>query len=1600
MAPTARESEDDAGDARRLCFTDPEWNNLQNLRRLMQDPVAMKRWSAVGTTESTWIWDASAPPYIPDHTIIAYMMVHGIVVHPHAHAPQPRRRTQWLWPPTHVGKIASIESLVGGDHGVPATKTRGIVKTAHTVIHHGTGSRSRWTVELQGNDAADLAQLREQLATWCAACGWMMETKPTHWSQSHYVPRWRAGGPVWRVVTLNVGSLSGAERQHAIAAQLQDHAIAAAVLQETRLVSEDVATAALAGYQLYLLPAPQRGNAPDGRRGLAIAVDNRFVSQRVAAVAGQYVLAVRMHTGRMDKPCVLLYCFYAPLDNAASKAAWAELRCELTKAALHHPNTPLILGGDFNCTKDEVDAWLTEEDGSNGYTCARPDSTLSTTTHSVASRQIDHLVVNGPADRLLGQPAVQQNQWHPTATHRAVVATVQLSDTLEGRRHADDGGAWRTVASVKPRISNQLLRTHLDDFVTHTAFEAAPLREALAAVAESATTIQGHIAAGDEPTADERVAAQTRADTASRLLHEAELKAARAVGAVRAPAPRYGALGDGKRYAHGELVILRAAVAARAAHQRYRAMPDTVYGDAEDARLLEAAEAATRRWRATAMTITADQRQLLAQQVHERSAGNPALAVQALAQLTRKRRPQQPGLRLMPVQRPDGTHATTQHDIVACWDAHLARHVSSAERPQPDIAALGFPLHPVMGETAAPFEQQDLLRAIARERDRATGIDGLSATAARAMLHTPAPAQPQQHAAGGGAARTPSIADTPYAKACTALALGCANTGCIADCDNIAIGSPHPKPGKDEMRCENHRIIFVNTLQHRLLMGMAVARVTEAMTTSKRWHPTAFGFRPDAGAETEVIALHQLLQWTASQPGGKLFVALYDAREAFDRLSHSIIRAGNVSMGIAGHSLQLLMAEHANAAAVLRLGDAVTSTHSRTSGCAQGSRASPQNYVLSTITVVAGNPGEIIAAEARAPDCGAVAGVPGMIYADDTLTIAQTPGGLRASAARMESRTAAAGVDLNASKSMVVAFGASAADRADIGGNPPTLSGAAIRLDPSAVLLGLALVPRPLGVGLDLEAMAHHRLDKMKGMWWALRPTAQNMAIPLWERAQLYRQTVQQSALYGAAVWAGQAEKTCRLMQRLQDTAVLTMVVGAHGKLHLSATALHIELGVAPILAAALQRRARAGQAVATGTTYASQLARAAEMGALPEAWLRWTKRMVGGLGLDWSDDAATLSNQVREEAVMDWWEAATTEPRDRVRSKRPDAPAFTRDLSIAAHRYEACAYDESSDYLRLAAAQYGGSAVDSDAVRFLTMARTGTVPTSVVLAEAGDAVLERRLLLECPNCTMFEGEGEMGAKVYKPTFLSHVLLQCTHSEEYRQEGTIMAKLIASLEDSLVAAGVMPQYIDEEVLSLLLGGRSTIAPSRVRVLDHWLAKPPPKPTAAGGAGAGAGAAIDAAAAGAAGVEPLAPPPAVALPAPPVGAAPAAAAPARKRRARPPAVPRSSMPLYLRIAHWVRACVLAHISGARSFDDEGKTWLVRSLRRAKTRTGIDAVTAAMAAASPAANLLANALDGSGDESDSDQDNEGDAGDASEGEGAPTAEAAAGAAALAQ
>ena len=53
-------------------------------------------------------------------------------------------------------------------------------------------------------------------------------------------------------------------------------------------------------------------------------------------------------------------------------------------------------------------------------------------------------------------------------------------------------------------------------------------------------------------------------------------------------------------------------------------------------------------------------------------------------------------------------------------------------------------------------------------------------------------------------------------------------------------------------------------------------------------------------------------------------------------------------------------------------------------------------------------------------------------------------------------------------------------------------------------------------------------------------------------------------------------------------------------------------------------------------------------------------------------------------------------------------------------------------------------------------------------------------------------------------------------------------------------------------------------------------------------------------------------------------------------------------------------MLNHIAETRKTDSDGGAWLIAGLRKRKRRTGVDAATAALAAQSPAVNLLALAL----------------------------------------
>lgn len=217
----------------------------------------------------------------------------------------------YAWPPVRLSKASSAAVIRGSTHGVPVTDDHGIVRTTHDVIRHGSGSRNRWTVTVQGNEAHPMDELVTRLRVWAGANDWLIEEAQPARLCTH-APRWRATSEIWRLITINVGSMTAADRRLALHTQFLHYAAAAICMQETRLTEEPTEADALAeDYDLHFQDAEDARDSK-GRLGLAIAVHRLFVSQRIQTVRSKWTMAVRLHTGRRDAPCIIIANTYLP----------------------------------------------------------------------------------------------------------------------------------------------------------------------------------------------------------------------------------------------------------------------------------------------------------------------------------------------------------------------------------------------------------------------------------------------------------------------------------------------------------------------------------------------------------------------------------------------------------------------------------------------------------------------------------------------------------------------------------------------------------------------------------------------------------------------------------------------------------------------------------------------------------------------------------------------------------------------------------------------------------------------------------------------------------------------------------------------------------------------------------------------------------------------------------------------------------------------------------------------------------------------------------------------------------------------------------------
>jgi hypothetical protein len=113
------------------------------------------------------------------------------------------------------------------------------------------------------------------------------------------------------------------------------------------------------------------------------------------------------------------------------------------------------------------------------------------------------------------------------------------------------------------------------------------------------------------------------------------------------------------------------------------------------------------------------------------------------------------------------------------------------------------------------------------------------------------------------------------------------------------------------------------------------------------------GFKKGMGTNEQIFTLHTIIQSKLKDPGGKLFTAFVDMKEAFSTPAHKKLWERMKELGVGKKMLQLLQQIYINADAVVRSQDGLTDPFPINKGILQGESASSIIFNLFLDSVVA-----------------------------------------------------------------------------------------------------------------------------------------------------------------------------------------------------------------------------------------------------------------------------------------------------------------------------------------------------------------------------------------------------------------------------------------------------------------------------------------------------------------------------------------------------------------------------------------------------------------------------------------------------------------------
>ena len=1151
----------------------------------------------------------------------------------------------------------------------------------------------------------------------------------------------RTPKPAWLGVgTLNVNGVrnKGTEVRRLV----EKSNIGILALQETRLKATDNELR-IPGYHCV---SSCGENGAHGARGVALLVRDSLQARSVE-LDSPWSVFVKCWDGELEQPWVV-GSVYLPKGKDTTSTPVARVVQQLRKALATNPGIPIVVMGDWNRTEVEVESLLRMVDKRARVLIPRGAEGRSTYARGTTGRKIDHIAVIG-----------SKRDWTPprvlfevgVSDHFPVVGAVRCK--IQAGCGGDSTVAEEGTLGLVRQPGIDTRRIPIVGGPADRGGAGARVREQVATsnrwapLLELASTDVGGMEPADQLSVCD-AAAEAWIRTSFEVAKKNGMARKEATPKMRRPA-------------------LRKPIAKaidRKGESRARALKEKG-GTIE---CTKAWEEHREMARIATEAVDKDRRRVATKEMNsaaEHMRRDPRAFWKWMGRKAGWKNQAEKSKGAQPMKHPvSGIMLTDEEDISAGWGVHYgglaADATGNSRRREHWNSWRARPQRQHLAGLDSDISEDEVVETLTRmKRHKAPGEDGIPADFLKLAL---------------------GEASSDMRRGMLALLnLTWKSTTLPAAWQNSVVVSI-PKKG-DLTDMNNYRGISLMSTMLKILMGIISERLNSAFEAKDLFNPAQAGFRRIEECVTQTGCLLEVARRREIK-GRETYLLFVDLKKAYDTVPQEALMAKLDHYGVRGRMLGFIRELYSKSMITVRSGDRLSEPVRLERGVRQGCPLSPVlfNIFINDILDGAEDLG------VKVPGLGEGVRIPGLMFADDLVTLSADGAKMRRMANHLSEWTTANEMAVGILKCGVMVVGGKGpplADREDSW----EINGERVPVVQSYKYLGVDITPN-----LDLSQMMQGRKDSTRKLLATVHQFLRKKEVPIPMKMSVMRGVVMPRLLFGAEVY-GMSKKITYKMQTMVNRS-LRKVVGLSSKSMVSNVALWRETGVPPLAATSAGRRARAYQKARILNTWVRKLVDNPFKGA-KKTWLSGTVSWMNSYShrlVSLLPKSAGIPKGARKKGG---WTKMGAKRTNRIVTKAVWAREERRlGKGAAARLYTKAKYANHP----LTGARHAGWAELATGLREVARLRVGGARTSEWLARRG--MVAEKYKKCCPCC---------GKEV--PETLKHIMLRCRRWKKGRKE--MLGSMIR--EANRLTSGMEVRRGRTKV-ALLLGGEY-----KGKQLENW-----------------------------------------------------------------------------------------------------------------------------------------------------------------------------------